>query len=99
MIPKKIKEKHSTRAKLSLKDSLYYTKEVPPKQCCGSGSGIRCFLTPGSGMENKSGFGIHDEYPRSFSETLETILGLKIIKFFDVDPNPGSGIFLTLDPG
>jgi hypothetical protein len=26
-------------------------------------------------------------------------LGLKILKFFDSDPDPGSGIFLTLDPG
>jgi hypothetical protein len=24
---------------------------------------------------------------------------LKILKFFDGDPDPGSGIFLTLDPG
>jgi hypothetical protein len=32
-----------------------------------------------------------------FSESLETVLGLKIFKFFDVDPDPGSGFFLTLD--
>jgi hypothetical protein len=25
-------------------------------------------------------------------------LGLKILKFFDADPDPGFGIFLTLDP-
>jgi hypothetical protein len=25
--------------------------------------------------------------------------GFKILKFFDADPNPGSGIFFTLDPG
>jgi hypothetical protein len=31
------------------------------------------------------------------SESLESIFGLKILKFFDADP--GSGILLTLDPG
>jgi hypothetical protein len=25
--------------------------------------------------------------------------GIKILKFFDGDPDPGSEIFLTLDPG
>ncbi len=34
-----------------------------------------------------------------FSESLESVLGLKILKFFDEDPDPGSGNFLTLDPG
>ncbi len=33
------------------------------------------------------------------SESLETIFGVKILKFFDASPDPGSGIFLTLDPG
>jgi hypothetical protein len=33
------------------------------------------------------------------SESLETIFWVKIHKFFDADPDPGSGIFLTLDPG
>jgi hypothetical protein len=28
----------------------------------------------------------------------ESFFGLKILKFFDADPDPGSGIFLTLDP-
>jgi hypothetical protein len=38
--------------------------------------------------------------PDHISESLETIfLKLKILKFFDADPDPGSGIFLTLDPG
>jgi hypothetical protein len=38
--------------------------------------------------------------PDHFSESLETqCFGLKILKFFDVDPDPGCGIFLTLDPG
>jgi hypothetical protein len=33
----------------------------------------------------------------NYSESLETVCGLKIPKFFDADP--GSGIFLTLDSG
>jgi hypothetical protein len=38
--------------------------------------------------------------PDNFSESLETVfLGLKMIKFFDPDPDPGSGILSTLDPG
>ncbi len=37
--------------------------------------------------------------PDNFSESLETVSGLKILKFFYVDPDPGSGIFLTLDSG
>ncbi len=28
-----------------------------------------------------------------------TVFELKILKFFDVDPDPGSGIFLTLNQG
>ncbi len=37
--------------------------------------------------------------PFLFSERLETIFRLKILKFFDADPDPGSEIFYTLDPG
>jgi hypothetical protein len=40
--------------------------------------------------------------PDHISETLETVFGLKkpyLLKFFDADPDSGSGIFLTLDPG
>jgi hypothetical protein len=33
------------------------------------------------------------------SESLEKKFGLKILKFFAADPDPGSGIFLTRDPG
>jgi hypothetical protein len=33
------------------------------------------------------------------SESLEKKFGLKILKFFDADPDPGSGIFLTRYPG
>jgi hypothetical protein len=43
-----------------------------------------------------SGMLIRDEHPVYIFENLETIFGLKILKFFYVDP--GSGIFLTLDP-
>jgi hypothetical protein len=35
--------------------------------------------------------------PDHISASLETIFWVKILKFFDVDP--GSGIFLTLNPG
>jgi hypothetical protein len=37
--------------------------------------------------------------PDHISESLKTIFWVKILKFFDADPDPGSGIFLTLDPG
>ncbi len=37
--------------------------------------------------------------PDHICESLETIFWVKILKFFDVDPDPGSGIFLTLDLG
>jgi hypothetical protein len=35
--------------------------------------------------------------PDHISESLETIFWVKILQFFDADP--GSEIFLTLDPG
>jgi hypothetical protein len=35
--------------------------------------------------------------PDHISESLETILWVKILTFFDADADPG--IFLTLDPG
>jgi hypothetical protein len=60
------------------------------------------FLTPGSGMGKKSsyGSGIRDEHPGSyFREIRNHFLGLKIHKFVDADPDPGTGIYLTLDPG
>ncbi len=37
--------------------------------------------------------------PDHIFESLEPILGLKILKFFEGDPDPLSGIFLSLDPG
>ena len=33
------------------------------------------------------------------SDSLETIFGLKKLHLFDADQDPGSHIFLTLDPG
>jgi hypothetical protein len=60
------------------------------------GSGVLRPLNPVSGMGGK--IRIRDEEPGSFSESLETIFCITILKFFDADPDPGSGIFLTLDP-
>jgi hypothetical protein len=53
-------------------------------------------LNPGSGMGKKSGSGMNIT-----GHGLETIfrVNLKILKFFYADPDPGSGVFLTLDPG
>jgi hypothetical protein len=51
------------------------------KQCCGSGSGIRCLSDPldsGSGMGKKSG--------SYFREHRNNFWGVLIIKFFDADP-------------
>ncbi len=53
------------------------------------------FFTPGSGMVKKSRSGMNILY--HFSESLEKALRAKKLKFYDVDP--GSGIFLALDPG
>jgi hypothetical protein len=37
--------------------------------------------------------------PDHFSESLETVFGLKTLKFFDADQDSGFGIVLTQDPG
>jgi hypothetical protein len=37
--------------------------------------------------------------PDHISESLETLIWVKIVEFFNTDPDPGSRIFLTLDPG
>jgi hypothetical protein len=38
--------------------------------------------------------------PDNFFESLKTVFMAKTLKFFDNDdPDPESGIFLTLDPG
>jgi hypothetical protein len=55
---------------------------------------------PGLGKKSRSRSGIRDEHPRLyFRELRKQFLGLKILKFFEADPDPGSGIILTLDPG
>jgi hypothetical protein len=66
------------------------------KQCCGSGSGTQdqgsgAFLTPipGSGMEKVQSQGIRDPGWRS-RILLVSFFGLKILKLFDADPDPGS---------
>ena len=56
---------------------------------------------PGWIKKSRSGSGIRtrDEHPGSyFRELRKKIFGLKIPKFCYADPDPGSGIFLTLDP-
>jgi hypothetical protein len=42
-------------------------------------------LDPGSG-DKKSGYGSGINNPDHISESLETIFGVKILKFFDADP-------------
>jgi hypothetical protein len=54
------------------------------RQCCGSGSGIRCFFNPwirdpGSGMAKKSGSGSGMNNPDHISERLETFFLVKIL--------------------
>jgi hypothetical protein len=64
---------------------------------CSLKMGLRSSIAnpdPGSGAVK---IRFRDEHHISVS--LETIFGFKILKLFDVDPNPGSGIFLTRDPG
>jgi hypothetical protein len=67
------------------------TKFDKLKQCCGSGSGIRCFFDPW--------IRIRDEQPGSyFRELKKQFFGLKyLIKFFYVDP--GSGMEKNSNPG
>ncbi len=55
--------------------------------------GSGAFLTPGSGMSQKSKSGSGINLPDHISEGFWVI----ILKFFDADP--GSGVFLSLDPG
>ncbi len=59
--------------------------------------GSGAFLAPGAGMGKKSRYVSGMNNPDHIYESLWTIFGVTILKFFDVDP--GSGIFLTLDPG
>jgi hypothetical protein len=45
--------------------------------------GYGAFLTPGS--RNPDVY----EHPRSFSESLGTVITIYVYKYFDADPNPG----------
>jgi hypothetical protein len=56
-------------------------------------------LTPGSGWgkNSRSGIRIRDEHPESYFRELRNNFWVKILKFFDVGPDPG--IFLIRDPG
>jgi hypothetical protein len=53
------------------------------------------------GKKSRSGSSrIRDEHPGScFPRAKKLFLVLQVHEFFDVDPVPVSGIFLTLDPG
>ncbi len=57
----------------------------------------RCLLFFNPGSEIHDGSGMNN--PDHISESLETILWVKIFKFSDADPDPRSGIFLILDSG
>jgi hypothetical protein len=54
-------------------------------------------MDPDSWLGKKSRSGSGMNIPDHISERLETIYWVKILKFFDADPDPE--IFLTLDPG
>jgi hypothetical protein len=61
--------------------------------------GSGAFLTTGSGIRIRDPgwkkIRIWDEH--HFSGSLDTVFGLKILKFFDANPDPESGIFLIRD--
>jgi hypothetical protein len=65
--------------------------------------GSGAFLTPGSGIRewknSDPGSGTGMNIQDHISESLESIFWLQVLKFSDVEPDPGSGNFLTLDPG
>jgi hypothetical protein len=79
----------NSRVKLLVKHSVPVT-----------GSGIHCFFDPWIRYSDRifgwkrSGFGIRD-----FRALSNIFLGLKKLNYFFVDPDRGSGSFLTLDPG
>jgi hypothetical protein len=79
-----------------------YGKSVPARRCDMVSPVLRMqepvlfcpFLAPEFGDRDPGWkkIRIRDEYPESY------FLGFKS-EFFDPDPDPASGIFLTLDPG
>ncbi len=79
-------------------------------QCCWSGSGIRCLFDPRIRClfdpsiqyqgRIKIKIRIRDEHPRSyFRGSLETIFWVKILKFFDANPDPLPRSGNLFDPG
>jgi hypothetical protein len=52
---------------------------------------------PGCVKKSRSGSGMN--IPDNISGSLETIFGLKILKFFDEEPDPGFEIRNLLDTG
>jgi hypothetical protein len=76
------------------------------------GSGIRCLLTPGSGIRDPGwvesqhpdpGSEIRDDQPVSYflepRNHFFGFLGVKILKFFDADPGSGMETVWIRDPG
>ncbi len=53
----------------------------------------------GKNQDPDPGTGSRINNPDNIFESVETIFWVKILNFFDADPDPGSGIFLTLDSG
>jgi hypothetical protein len=49
-------------------------------------------MTPGSGMGKKSRSGSGTNITDHIYESLDTIFWVKILKFFEAVPDPGSGI-------
>ncbi len=90
-----------------LVNSVHYSQD---SKCCESGyqccgSEIRCLFDPwirdpGSNMvknqDPDSGWKSQITFPR---ELRNNFLGLKFLDSLYADPDPGSGIFLILDPG
>jgi len=79
---------------------MFYATHVFSVAISDAGSGIRCLFDPWiweKKKKSRSGSGM--KIPDHISESLETILCVKILKFFDADADPDPGIFLTLDPG
>jgi hypothetical protein len=99
---------------------------LPPRKgrCCASGSGIQCLYDPwiqdlggariGRKSSSESVIQIRDEHPGSYFRELRQNFWVKILKFFDADPEsfwpwirdvyPGSAtlisnIFLVKCPG
>jgi hypothetical protein len=75
-------------------------------QCCGSGSGIRCLFDPWirdpgwvNNQDPDPGSGSRLNIPDHFSESLETIFWVKILKFFDADADADPGSENLFDPG